>query len=119
MQDQDKRITTSQQAGAWVVEFEDRRILDELSISRIGDELSELARQSEQPMLVLDFANVAHLSSSALGMLISLQKRLRERDGQLRLCNIRSEIYEVFVITKLSEVFEIHHSRAEALSSLA
>ena len=56
-----------------------------------------------------------HLSSAALGMLIALHKRVREKGGVLRLCNIRSSIYEVFEITRLSEVLKILPSREEAV----
>jgi anti-sigma B factor antagonist len=60
---------------------------------------------------------VDHLSSAALGMLINVNKKIRERNGQLRLANIKPQIYEVFVITKLNKLFRILPTRAEGLSS--
>jgi anti-sigma B factor antagonist len=57
------------------------------------------------------------MSSSALGMLITLHKRIREKNGQLKLCNIQPAIYEVFVITRLNEIFDIHQSQQQALQS--
>jgi len=49
--------------------------------------------------------------------LIKANNRLRERGGQLRLANIKPQILEVFVITKLNKLFRIFPSRAEALAS--
>lgn len=119
MQEQGTRIITTEQQGAAVVEFMDRNILDEVNIAQLGEQLGALADQGPRPRVILDFANVAHMSSSALGMLITLHKRIKERHGQLRLCHIRPEIYEVFIITKLNEIFHIHDDRADALASFS
>jgi anti-anti-sigma regulatory factor len=51
-------------------------------------------------------------------MLIVLQKKVQSRHGAIRLCNIRAAIREVFEITKLADVFEIHDSRSAALAHL-
>ena len=67
---------------------------------------------------MVDFANVSHMSSSALGMLITLHKRVREKNGQLRLCNIQPAIREVFEITRLTEVFNICDSVEDAMASI-
>ena len=111
-------LSVSQEPNATVVELLDRKLLDEMSIMSVGDEINDLVARSSPAKLVLDFTNVAHMSSSALGMLITLHKRIREQDGQLRLCGIQPAIYEVFVITRLSEIFRIFQSRQEALESI-
>ena len=107
------------QGDVTVAQFADRKILDEVSIMRIGQSLNDLAAKSSPPKLVLDFSNVGHMSSSALGMLITLQKHIRQRKGALRLCCIQPTIYEIFVITRLNEIFEIQESVQDALASLA
>lgn len=118
MQKQSPRLNISTEGDVTVVELTDRKILDESNISQIGEQLNLLVAESASPRLVLDFATVSHMSSSALGMLITLHKRVCERAGELRLCNIQPNIYEVFVITRLSEIFQISPSRQEALASL-
>ena len=118
MEDQAGRLKTIRQGNVAVVELVDRKILDEASITEIGEELLALA-EGDSPRLVLDFANVGHMSSSALGMLITLHKRVREKGGALRLCNIRPSIREVFEITRLNEVFGILSSRQEAVREAA
>jgi anti-sigma B factor antagonist len=117
MQEKPKPFVATQQQGAYVVKFDDRRILDEVSIFQIGEDLRALAATTERPRMVLDFSQVEHMSSAALGMLITLHKWVREREGQLRLCSIRPEIYQVFVITKLNEIFQIHDGVPAALES--
>jgi anti-sigma B factor antagonist len=100
-----------------IVEFTSSRILDEANIAEIGNTLAALIDEADHPKLLLDFSNVDHLSSAALGELIKANNRLRERGGQLRLANIKPQILEVFVITKLNKLFRIFPSRAEALAS--
>lgn len=102
--------------GVSVVEFADRKILEELSIQEIGDELDRLVESSPGIRLLLNFKNVDHLSSAALGMLITLNKKVRERNGDLRLSDINRQIFEVFKITRLNKVFDIYESSDEALA---
>jgi anti-sigma B factor antagonist len=113
-----QRMRVSAQDGVTVVELTERRILDELAISEIGDQLKGLIAQAPTPRMIVDFTAVAHMSSSALGMLITLHKHVREKGGQLRLCGIGPAIYEVFVITRLNEIFQICKSREEAIQTL-
>lgn len=118
MREQNPRLNVSVEDGVTVVGFTDEKILDEVSISEIGQQLNALVADADFPKMVLDFSGVSHMSSSALGMLITLHKRVREKDGRLRLAGIQPAIYEVFVITRLNEIFEIHSSVAEALETL-
>ena len=119
MPEQSPRLNVQTHGDITVAEFSDRKILDEVNIMQIGDQLNALVAEADAPKLVLDFASVAHMSSSALGVLITLHKHIRGKGGQLRLCNIEPAIYEVFVITRLSEIFQICDSREDAMESLA
>ncbi len=100
-----------------VVEVADRKILEELSIQEIGEELDELVESEPGVKLLLNFKNVDHLSSAALGMLITLNKKIKERDGELKLSDINRQIFEVFKITKLNRVFDIHDNADDAMAA--
>jgi anti-sigma B factor antagonist len=110
-------ISVIQNKDVRIVEFTSTKILDEANITEIGNTLNSMIDEVANPKLLLDFANVDHLSSAALGMLINANNRIKNRNGQLRLTNIRPQIYEVFVITKLNKLFRILPDRAEALKS--
>ncbi|MFT3785472.1 MAG: STAS domain-containing protein [Tepidisphaeraceae bacterium] len=100
-----------------VVEFTANKILDEANIKEIGDAIGGLVDDREQPRLLVDFSHVDHLSSAALGMLINVNSKIRAKNGMLRLSNIKPQIREVFVITKLDKLFKILPTRQEALDS--
>ncbi len=119
MPEPNSRISVSTEGDVIIVELTDRKILDEVSILHISEQLNALIIDKESPKLVVDFTNVGHLSSSALGMLITLHNQVREKNGKLALCNIRPEIFEIFAITRLSDIFTIKESRGEALREMA
>lgn len=119
MTDQSPRFKLTSEGGVCIVEMAEKRIVDEAIISEISGQLFDLAAQAGKPRIVVDFLNVTHMSSSALGMLITLHKRVREKGGQLALCNIRPTIFEVFVITRLNEVFKVCAGRDEAVREAA
>ena len=100
-----------------VVEFTNSKILDEANIAAIQETLNALIDEEQFPKLLLDFSTVDHLSSAALGMLINANNRIKQKNGQLRLSNIKPQIYEVFVITKLNKLFKILPDRNEAMRS--
>ncbi len=110
-------LSVTQQKDVRVVEFTNNRILDEANIADIGTSLNVLIDERNSPKLLLDFGTVDHLSSAALGMLINANKKVKEKNGQLRLTNIKPQIFEVFVITKLNKLFKIFPTRAEGLAS--
>ncbi|HJN66296.1 MAG: STAS domain-containing protein [Pirellulales bacterium] len=110
------RIDVSDVGEVSVVQFKDRKILDESNIQEMGRELFGLVDQNRIQIL-LNFMNVEFLSSAALGKLITLDKKIKTAKGQLKLSNIRPEIYEVFAITRLNKLFDIHDDEADALAT--
>jgi anti-sigma B factor antagonist len=114
-----RRIELSQVGDVAVVRFVDFKILDEANIQEMGQELFHLVERDGHKKLLLNFSNVQFLSSAALGKLITLDKKVKSTGGKLKLSNILSDIYEVFAITKLNRLFEIHDDEKEALAAFA
>lgn len=110
-------LIEQKQGGITKISFRDRNILEETSIAQIRDEMLRMLEGQTNPKILIDFSNVEHMSSAALGTLITINNRVREKSGQLRLANIDAQIYEVFVITKLNRVFQIFESTDMAVSS--
>mgnify|MGYP006283100867 CR=1 FL=1 len=117
MEEANLRVTESN--GATKIEFLERNILDEANIQQIGDRIIDVIESSPNPKVLISFRNVDHLSSAALGTLITINDKIRRKEGQLRLTDINPQIYEVFVITKLNKVFQIHETAEEGMASFA
>lgn len=116
MADVKAHISVKNYDGVKIVEFADRKILEELSISEIGEELAKVVTGMADVKLLLSFKNVEHLSSAALGMLITLNKLVAEKKGKLKLADITPQIFEVFKITRLNKLFSIYGTAKEALA---
>jgi anti-sigma B factor antagonist len=90
-----------------VVNFVDKKILDEQNIQMIGDDLNKLVDELGRRKVLLNFQNVDFMSSAALGKLISLHRKLQGVQGKLVLCKIAKDILDVFKITKLDKLLTI------------
>ena len=119
MPDEQPKLNVRRQENVLVVEFEDWRILEETMVAQIGEQLSELVQTGSELRLLLDFKNVEHMSSAMLGVLITLNKRLAERQGRLTLAGIQPQVYEVFKITRLDKLFNIRSTAKAAIQALA
>lgn len=117
MSDSGSRLNVSESDGITVVSFNDRNILEEANIQAIGDEVSAIVESQAIPKILINFEGVEHLSSAALGTLITINNKVRQKGGQLRLAHIDPQIYEVFIITKLNKLFQIHDTREQAQAS--
>ena len=109
-----RRIETSEVRGVTIVNFIDRKILEAAHIQERGEELQHLVDHDGNKDLLLDFDSVEFLSSAALNKLIILDKKVKAKAGQLKLCNLMPEIREVFVITRLNQLFDIVDTRDKA-----
>ena len=112
-----RRLEVEEIGDVTVVNFVDRKILDEQNIQIIGEQLFGLVDQEGKKKMLLNFGNVEYLSSAALGKLITLNKKVGAAGGRLVLCNIDPQIYEVFEITKLDKLFKIKKDEQEALQA--
>lgn len=112
-----RRLDVSEVGDVTVVRFRDPKIIEDLNIQELGSEMFRLVEEEDRRKLLLNFATVDFLSSAALGKLITLEKKVKAHGGQLKLSNIRPEIFEVFQITKLTRLFDIRDDEADALAS--
>ena len=112
-----RRLDVNEVGDVTVVHFRDQKIIEDLGIQELGQELNHLVEVENRRKLVLNFSSVDFLSSAALGKLITLDKKMKAKSGKLKLCNIRPEIYEVFAITRLNRLFDIKDEEADALAA--
>ncbi len=117
MQVGEPKIEVTHHDGVVHVELLKEEILDESVITSITDTILKLIDDNQGLNLLISFQKVKHFSSSALGMLIRIHKRIEEGNGKLRLCNINPALYEIFVITKLNKLFMIFEKQDQAIMS--
>ena len=95
-------------ADVTVVHFTGCKVsLDEEALYRIHDQLLALADEPSESDLLLDFGNVEYLTSTALGILVSLHKKLLARGRYMTVGNLSPQVYEVFAVTRLDKFLNL------------
>jgi len=90
-----------------------------------GDETDELEKaikdlgEGGNKNLIINLSETQHLNSTALRVLISGHSNYLRRGGQMKLCAVDHRIQNIFVITKLSLVFDVFPSEEQAIASFA
>ena len=111
------RLEVADHEDIAIVNFIDRKILDEQNIQKIGEDLFSLVDQYGRKKILLNFSKVEYLSSAALGKFISLNKKVATAGGKLVMCNINEDIFEVFEITRLDRLFNIQKDEQSGLQA--
>ena len=90
-----------------------------------GDETEELEQSIKglidkgSKNLIINLAETQHLNSTALGALISAHSSYSRRGGHMKLAAVDKRIENIFVITKLSLVFDVYATEELAIASFA
>jgi anti-sigma B factor antagonist len=75
---------------------------DATHAERVREEMREV-----NDSCTVNFEKLDYISSSGLGVLLSIQKRLSESGSSLKLINLNRHIREVFRIAGFDQIFEI------------
>jgi len=100
-----------------IVNFNESTILDTLQVDQIGQELYTLVDDRACRKIILDFEKVRMLSSSALGVLITMRKKSEAIKGTIVLCSMKPDLQKLFKITRLDKLFKHYPNEAKALES--
>ena len=110
-------MTTQTNGEVLAVYFTDANLVATARIQTIGEGLAEVMNHATHGKLLLNFRVVRAMSSSMLGKLIKLHKGCKAAKIDLKLCEICDDIMEVFTVTSLHKVFDIHPDEASALKA--
>ena len=102
-----------------IVSFRERLLFDDKTVREVSEQLNAALPTAGKPIrLVLDFAGVDLISSSLLGKLILLLRRVEGGGGRLLLCELTPTVQAVFKTSNLDKLFKIVRDRAAALAEV-
>jgi anti-sigma B factor antagonist len=81
--------------------------LDENTTEAVKDHLFGVADTMEPDELHLDLGRVQWMTSAALGIFISLHRRLEQADKRLVLCSVCEDVGELLRLTRLDTMLHI------------
>lgn len=93
--------------------------IDAFTAPELRVELHRLTEVDEAQIVVVDLTLVTFLDSSGLGTLVGALRRLRERDGNLRIVRPASSADRIFALTGLDTVLDLYATRDDAISATA
>ena len=86
-----------------------------------GNEIDELKMKAREFLdkgskkLVIDLGSVDYVNSTGIGALVSILTTYTNSGARVKLCNLGKSVRNVFVITKLTSVFEVEETRENAI----
>ena len=98
-------FTLDERDGVTVVAFTSSHLTDEENIEQLGHEMFALVEQFNCRRVVVSLAPVEFLTSSVLGKLITLHRRLHRQNGRLAICDIRPPVADVLHTSRLISYF--------------
>ena len=101
-----------------IVTFTTESLAGSLELERIGQSLFRLVDEEKRHLLVLDFTPVKYLSSQAIGIILSLDKRLKAHKGsRFVLCGVGPQLLQLLKITRLDRILTIKTNQQEAVAA--
>jgi anti-anti-sigma factor len=100
-----------------VVRFTLRDIVKESTVEAIGEKLDDLVEAHGCKQLVLNLGTVEGVTSTMLGKLTGLHRRLEAAGGRLALCEVTPPLREILQVLKLTDVFPIYDDEQQAVQS--
>lgn len=67
--------------------------------------------------ICIDMINVKHICSSALGVLVAIKRKIKDKDGDIKLVIVNDNLLKLFQTTMLDKVFEIFESQRECVTA--
>jgi len=99
-----------------VVEFRTPSLMDPIMLEDIGKELYRLVDAEDRRKLLLDFERVQYLSSQAIGIILTLNKKLSTlKYSKLVLCGVGPKLMELLKITRLDRILTIKPTQKEGV----
>lgn len=109
-------VTTIQPHEQVLLIAVEKRSLDELTTSRLEDEVLTAAAARPGVPLVLDMARVRFAPSVALGSLVRLTRSLKLEKRRIALIRIAPQVLDTIRVTQLHQVLEIHDNLEQVLT---
>lgn len=87
-------------------------------IDKVKKEFSEIIEKDSKNLLV-NFKKLEFISSLVIAALVYIHKKVKEKSGRLKFCELNPKVKEIFEVTDLDKVFEVYPTENAALSKFA
>lgn len=106
---------TGEKQDITIVKILMSHMTDEDNIEIFGLDLSALVEQYNCNRVIIDAAKIEYVTSSVLGKLITLHRKLGRGDGRMVMCQVGAAFGEVLQTSRLHSYFTMCETVDEAL----
>ena len=107
------QLTATSREGVTVIKIEGN--LDTQTSTEAQEELDRIVEEGARKLLI-DFAELAYISSAGLRVLLATAKKLGTDQGEMRMCNMNDVVREVFEVSGFSTIFKVFPTDSEAMT---
>jgi anti-sigma B factor antagonist len=108
---------TAQIANKFILKIQGDLIGDDAGpklVELVSDSLNEGFK-----VCIVDLSQVRYISSSGIGVLITMLTKMRNVGGEVFLTSPSEHVRKLLIITKLNNIFTVYDSLEDALSKIA
>ena len=73
--------------------------------------------QKERYAILLNCRHLSYISSAGLGAIMGLIETVRDRGGDIQLCNLQENVYAIFDTLGFTHLYKVHPEAPAALQS--
>jgi anti-sigma B factor antagonist len=84
----------------------------------LRSEITKLSAEGNKKLLI-DLGKTTYLNSTAIGVLIWAHTHYAKSGGEVKLANLNKNIKNIFVVTKLTMVFDVRDTQIDAVASFS
>jgi anti-sigma B factor antagonist len=88
------------------------RLTEEDNIEQFGQELTSLVEKQKVSKIILNMEHVKYFTSSAIGKLIMLHRKMSRSDGEMVLTKLSPEVAEILETSQLLNYFNRSDDKA-------
>ncbi len=92
-----------------------RGYLDAHTYPKFESELQKLVEENRYK-IVVDFRDLAYISSAGLGVFMGFIETVRENKGDIKLCTMTPKVFKVFDLLGFPTIYEILSNDQDAIS---
>lgn len=107
-------ITTEKKDNLMLINLTGK--LDSITSPQLEDKLIKMIDE-ENYNIIFNCINLDYISSAGLRVLLVGAKKVKVKDGKIKLANLKKHIREVFEIAGFTAIFELYESVEEAENS--
>jgi anti-anti-sigma factor len=101
-----------------IVNFAERKILDQQTVVEVETSLSEIAAAFSPSKILVDLHKVQLMTSTMIAELVKFQVRCGKNGKQVVFCSAGQELRELISITRLDKLMHFDDTREQAFKTL-